>query len=93
MKDPEMCEVRVMVQSDQQFKECIQSIILEQPEPMYDSYPFEDSVENEVHLVDIIVILSKKLWSKFKLILMYFITNACLIFMEQNIIMDSLSFS
>ena len=53
-KDPEMCEVCDMAQSDQQIQECIQSIILEQPEPMYDSYPFEDSVEKEVQLVDII---------------------------------------
>ena len=49
-----MCYVCDMVQSDQQIQECFQSIILEQLEPMYVSYPFEDSVEKEVHLVDII---------------------------------------
>ena len=49
-----MCEVCDMAQFDQQIHECIQSIILEQPKPMYDSYPFEDSVEKEVQLVDII---------------------------------------
>ena len=49
-----MCEVSVMAQSDQQIQECIQSIILQQPEPMYDSYSFEDNVEKGVHLVDII---------------------------------------
>ena len=49
-----MCEVCDMAQSDQEIQECIQSIILEQPNPMHDSYPFEDSVEKEVHLVDII---------------------------------------
>ena len=43
-----------MVQSNQQIQECIQSIIPEQPKPMYDSYPFEDSVEKEVQLIDII---------------------------------------
>ena len=43
-----------MAQYDQQIQEYIQSIILEQPDPMYDSYPFEDSVEKEVQLVDII---------------------------------------
>ena len=43
-----------MAQSDQKIQEYIQSIILEQLEPMYDSYPFEDSVEKEVQLVDII---------------------------------------
>ena len=53
-KDPKMCEVCDMAQSDQQIQECIQTIILEQSEPMYHSYPFEDSVEKEVHLVDII---------------------------------------
>ena len=49
-----MCDVCDMAQSDQQIQECIQSIILEQPKPMYDSYPFEDSVEKEVQLIDII---------------------------------------
>ena len=49
-----MCDVCDMAQSDQEIQECIQSIILEQPEPMYDSYPFEDSVEKEVQLVGII---------------------------------------
>ena len=44
-KDPKMCDVFDMVQSNQQIQECIQSIILEQSDPMYDSYPFEDSVE------------------------------------------------
>ena len=48
-----MCEVCVMAQSDQQIQECIQSIILEQPEQRYNSYPFEDSVQKEVQLVDI----------------------------------------
>ena len=43
-----------MAQSDQQIQQCIQSIILEQPKPMHDSYPFEDSVEKEVQIVDII---------------------------------------
>ena len=43
-----------MAQSDQHIHECIQSIIFEQPEPMYDSYSFEDSVEKEVQIVDII---------------------------------------
>ena len=43
-----------MAQSDQQIQECIQSIILEQTDPMYDSYPFGDSVEKEVQLIDII---------------------------------------
>ena len=49
-----MCDVCDMAQSDQQIQECIQSIILEQPKPMYDNYPFEDSVEKKVQLVDII---------------------------------------
>ena len=49
-----MCGVCDMAESDQQIQECIHSIILEQPESMYDSYPFEDSVEKEVHLVEII---------------------------------------
>ena len=53
-KDPEMCEVCDMAQFDQQIQECIQSIILEQPKSMHDSYSFEDSVEKEVQLVDII---------------------------------------
>ena len=43
-----------MAQSGQQIQECIQSIILEQLKPMHDSYPFKDSVEKEVQLVDII---------------------------------------
>ena len=43
-----------MTQFDQQIHECIQSIILEQPNPMHDSYPFKDSVETEVQIVDII---------------------------------------
>ena len=50
-----MSDVCDMAQSDQQIQECIQSIILEQLEPMYDSYPFEDSVEKEEHIVDIIL--------------------------------------
>ena len=50
-----MCDVCDMAQSDQQIHECIQTIILEQPEPMYDSYPFEYNVEKEDYLVDIIV--------------------------------------
>ena len=49
-----MCDVCDMAKSDQQIQECIQSIILEQPKPMHDSYPFEDSVEKEVQLVAII---------------------------------------
>ena len=49
-----MCEVCDMAQYDQQIQECIQSIILEQPKSMHDSYSFEDSVEKEVQLVDII---------------------------------------
>ena len=43
-----------MAQSDQQIQECIQSIILEQPKSIHDSYSFKDSVEKEVQLVDII---------------------------------------
>ena len=50
-----MCDVCDMAQSDWQIQECIQTIILEQSESMYDSYPFEDSVEKEDQLVDIIV--------------------------------------
>ena len=53
-KNPEMCEVCDMAQSDQQIQECIQSIILEQPKPMHDSYPFEYSVEKKVQSADII---------------------------------------
>ena len=43
-----------MLQSDQQIQECIQSIILEQQKPIYDSHSFEDSGEKQVHLIDII---------------------------------------
>ena len=53
-KDPEICEVCDMSQSDQQIQECIQSIILEQQKPIHDSHSFEDSVEKEVQSVDII---------------------------------------
>ena len=49
-----MCDVCDMAQSDQRIQECIQSIILEQPELMYDSYPFEYRVKKGVQLVDII---------------------------------------
>ena len=60
-KDPEMCDVCDRAQFDQQIQECIQSIILEQPKLMYDSYPCEDSVEKEVQLVEIIDDTVKKI--------------------------------
>ena len=43
-----------MSQFDQQIQECIHYIILEHPNPMHDSHSFEDSVEKEVQLIDII---------------------------------------
>ena len=48
-KDPEICEVCDMSQSDQQIEECIQSIILEQQKPMHDSHSFEDIGEKVVN--------------------------------------------
>ena len=43
-----------MSQSDQEIQECILSIILEQKKPMHDSHSFEDSVEKEIQLINII---------------------------------------
>ena len=95
-KDPKICEVCDMSQSDQQTQECIeciQSIILEQQKPMHDSHLLEDNVEKGVQSVDIIGDTTQNPPEQIQADPDVFITNACLIFMEQNILMDNLSFS
>ena len=49
IQDPDRCDE---AESNQQIHEDIQSIIHEQKEPMYDSYPSNGSMKEENHLVN-----------------------------------------